>query len=441
MAQKIVKLPDVGEGVAEAEVVEWAVSPGDTVREDQMLGAVMTDKATVEIPSPASGRVVSLGAELGSTLAVGADFVVLEVGAEGSDTAPVVAAPAPAVAEPTAPSVSATSAEQPAEKTAEPAVSEVEPQPESSSASAPQIDTAQRAAQPVVVESGSTLAANSGPVLAAPAVRHRARALGIDLSSVEGSGTDGQIRHADLDVLLAQGVRADSGEVVDVPLVGLRRQIAKRMQQAKQTIPHFTYVEEVDVTELSRLREHLKALAASADKAPTLLPFLIKALVVAVADYPQMNARFNDDDDLIQQYADVHVGLATQTPAGLMVPVIRNAGACSIDLLSEHIRTLAAAARDGTAARDDLMGSTITISSLGPLGGIVSTPVINQPEVAIIGVNKIVDRPQIAHGMISERKMMNLSCSFDHRAVDGYDAAQFVQRIKTLLEYPATIFM
>ncbi len=446
MTQRIVKLPDVGEGVAEAEVVEWAVSPGDVVQEDQMLGAVMTDKATVEIPSPANGRVVSLGAELGSTLAVGADFVVLDVGATSSDSATATADSTPSMPEPAAtvtPAAPATpKVEQRPAAVAASAAADAQPQTsEAPAVVAPSIDTAQRPAQPVIVESGSAEAANNGRILAAPAVRQRARALGVDLGSVTGSGAGGQIQHADLDALLASGVRADSGEIVDVPLVGLRRQIANRMQKSKQTIPHFTYVEEVDVTELSRLREHLKAQAASAASAPTLLPFIIKALAVAVADFPQMNARFNDDDGVIQQYADVHVGLATQTPAGLMVPVIRNAGASSIDLLSERIRTLAAAAREGTAARDDLLGSTITLSSLGALGGIVSTPVINHPEVAIIAVNKIVDRAHVSNGVISERKIMNLSSSFDHRAVDGYDAAQFVQRIKTLLEYPATIFM
>ncbi len=428
MAHRIVKLPDVGEGVAEAEVVEWAVAPGDAVREDQMLGAVMTDKATVEIPSPADGRVVSLGAELGSTLAVGADFVVLDVGAAAVQESPAQPAPPEKATPPEAvrPAVKA-----PAEQ-----------QPQASVSTPPAIDgSAQQLPKTRVVEPQTADAANGARVLAAPAVRQRARALGIELGAVVGTGADGQIQHADLDAMLATGVRADSGEVVDVPLVGLRRQIAARMQKAKQTIPHFTYVEEVDVTELSRLREHLKSQAGDAGSAPTLLPFIIKAMAVALADFPQMNARFDDEAGMIRQFADIHIGLATQTPAGLMVPVIRNAGTCSIDVLSARIRELANAARDGKASRDDLVGSTITLSSLGALGGIVSTPVINHPEVAIIGVNKIVERPEFSNAMVSVRKIMNLSSSFDHRAVDGYEAAQFVQRIKTLLEYPATIFM
>lgn len=438
MTQRVVKLPDVGEGVAEAEVVEWNVAPGDTVVEDQVLGAVMTDKATVEIPSPVDGRVVSLGAELGHVLAVGADFVVLEQGADsGSIKADIpveidkpAAAPAPpATAPPAAPPPAVTASQR------------------TSDGPAADSPVATESPQPAAAHRPPSAAVSSdGPVaqraLASPAVRHRARALGIDLASVEGSGVDGQVVHADLDFnLTGRSATAQIDDVTAVPLVGLRRQIAAQMLKSTQSIPHFTYVEEVDVTELERLRHHLKMTATDGQRSPTVLPFIVRAMVVAIADHPQMNARFDDAEGLINQYRAVHVGIATQTPSGLMVPVLHDAGRCSIDQISAGVQRLAEAARSGKASRDQLSGSTITLSSLGSLGGIVSTPVINQPEVAIIGVNKIVGRPVFVSGQVQQRKMMNLSSSFDHRAIDGHDAARFIQRIKSLLEHPATLFM
>lgn len=419
MGIRIIKLPDVGEGVAEAEVVEWHVQVGQSVLEDQVLAAVMTDKATVEIPSPVAGKVLALGAEIGGVLSVGAELVRLEVAGEGDsavDAAPREAAapssPKPPVAMPT------------------PAPERDAPPPSIATTRAPL---------------GPPRAAGEKP-LASPAVRRRAREAGVDLRQVRGSGPAGRIGHEDLDAFLRgaagamkAGTRGASTDVETVKVIGLRRRIAQKMADSKRRVAHFSYVEEVDVTALEELRASLNT---RADKTRlTLMPFLMLALVKAVAEFPDMNALYDDEAETIERHAGVHIGIATQTPSGLMVPVVRHCEARDLWDCATEVRRLAEAARENRASRTELSGSTITITSLGALGGIVTTPVVNRPEVAIIGVNKQVVRPVWRDSQFVPRTMMNLSSSFDHRVIDGYVAASFVQRIKRLLETPATIFM
>jgi 2-oxoisovalerate dehydrogenase E2 component (dihydrolipoyl transacylase) len=425
MGTRIIKMPDVGEGVAEAEIVEWHVEVGQSVLEDQILAAVMTDKATVEIPSPVAGKVLALGGEVGATLAVGAELVRLEVAGEGN--AEVAAAPREA----------APTAHPPAERLTTPPPPPKTPAP-----------TPVEAATPVARGSlGPPRPAGEKPI-ASPAVRRRAREAGIDLRQVRGSGPAGRISHDDLDAFLRSGPQAaPSGggrvartEVETVKVIGLRRRIAQKMAESKRRAAHFSYVEEIDVTALEDLRAKLNAENPDRPRL-TLMPFLMQALVRAVADFPEMNALYDDEAETIERHAGVHIGIATQTPSGLMVPVARHCEARGLWDCAAEVRRLAEAARNGQATRAELAGSTITITSLGPLGGIVTTPVLNRPEVAIIGVNRQVVRPVWQGAEFVPRTMMNLSSSFDHRVIDGYNAAQFVQRIKGLLEAPATIFI
>jgi len=431
MGIRIIKLPDVGEGVAEAELVEWHVEVGQSVLEDQLLAAVMTDKATVEIPSPVAGTVVSLGVEVGGTLAVGAELLRLEVAGEGDGE---VAAAAPRPAEPLA-------EEAPPERLPTPA-------PEPAAKPVPTPAAAPMRTAPPQAALGPPRPPGEKP-LASPAVRRRAREAGVDLRQVRGTGPAGRIGHDDLDAFLKGGGqpaaspgggRVARTEVETVKVIGLRRRIAQKMAESKRRAAHFSYVEEVDVTALEELRARLNAENAERPRL-TLIPFLMQALVKAVADFPQMNALYDDEAEVIERHAGVHVGIATQTPSGLMVPVVRHCEARGLWDCAAEVRRLAEAARDGRAARDELAGSTITITSLGPLGGIVSTPVINRPEVAIVGVNRQVVRPVWQGAEFVPRTMMNLSSSFDHRVVDGYDAARFIQRLRGLLEAPATIFI
>lgn len=431
MGRYVFKLPDVGEGTAEAEVVAWHVKPGDRVEEDQTLVDVMTDKATVEIPSPVKGTVLSVNGTPGNMLAVGSELVVFEVEGEGNAAADAPTAPA---AEPPAP------VPQKVESAA--------PQTLAAAASAVAVLEAPRPA-PVAAPAPVVARTPGEKPTASPAVRRRAWELGIALQFVPGSGPGGRIQHGDLDRYLQQGGNSApqrSGavqrhEVEEVPVRGLRRKIAQSMQEAKRRIPHFSYIEEVDVTALEDLRKQVNAEHGAKSGKLTLLPFLIRALVRALPDYPQINARYDDEADIVHRFAAVHAGIATQTPGGLVVPVVRHAEALDLWQTAETIRTLAATAREGKATREQLSGSTITITSLGTLGGLATTPIINQPEVAIVGVNKIVERPVVRSSQIVVRSMMNLSCSFDHRVVDGWDAAEFVQRIRGLLEQPATLFM
>ncbi|MBH9551413.1 dihydrolipoamide acetyltransferase family protein [Inhella gelatinilytica] len=442
MGAYVIKMPDIGEGIAEVELVAWHVQPGDWVAEDQILADVMTDKATVEIPSPVAGRVISHGGKVGQVMAVGSEVIRLEVEGEGNvkegDAAPAAAQPAPApLGASAAPAVSAAPAPAPMAAAA--------PAPAAAPAAKPPAKAAVRTAAP-------RRAANEKPI-ASPAVRRRAWDLGLELQFVPGTGPAGRITHEDLDAFAASGASGVGGGEADsryalrldeepVPVIGLRRKIAQKMQQAKRQIPHFTYVEEVDVTELEALRQRLNAQHAKSRTKLTLLPFIARAIVIAVRDFPQVNARFDDEANVVTRYGAVHIGMAAQTDAGLMVPVIRHAETLDPWACAEEIARLADAAKTGKASRDELSGSTITITSLGALGGIVTTPVINHPEVGIIGVNKMVERPMFDRdGRVVPRLLMNLSSSFDHRVVDGMDAALFVQRIRALLETPATLFI
>jgi len=420
MGLRSIKLPDVGEGVAEAELVEWHVKIGDAVQEDQVLAAVMTDKATVEIPAPFAGKVVSLGGEVGSVLAVGAELLRLETPGQDNEAEP--------------PPVPRARVEAPRLEMPEPDVEEGRDEPEPAPA-AP------------LIRLGPPRPPGERPV-ASPAVRRRAREAGIDLRQVRGSGPAGRIGHADLDVFLrsdgaghALRGRVQNTAVEPVKVIGLRKRIAQRMAESKRRAAHFTYVEEVDVTALEELRATLNNEAGRNRPRLTLLPFLILALVRAVAEFPQMNALYDDEAEIVHRHGGLHAGIATQTASGLMVPVLRHAEARDLWDCAAEIRRLAEAARSGRATREELTGSTITVTSLGALGGIVTTPVLNRPEVAIVGVNRQVVRPIWQAGQFVPRTMMNLSSSFDHRVVDGYDAARFVQRLKTLLEAPATIFI
>ena len=419
MGKYIFKLPDVGEGTAEAEVVKWHVAVGDTIKEDALLVDVMTDKATVELTSPVSGKVLELRGELGEMAVVGAPIAIFEIEGAGNEGASPSPRPSPARGEGGAPpSPTPTPAPTPA------------PAPVTASKPAP-------TPRPI-----------GQRVLAPPAVRRRAEELGINLQFVGGSGPAGRITHADLDAFQQNGgVVAAAGGLTrrqgaeQHKVIGLRRKIAERMSDAKRRIPHFSYIEEVDVTALEELRQHLNHKYHGKRAKLTILPFLMKAIVKAAVDFPHINATFDDEAGIVHRHAPLHIGIATQTPGGLMVPVVRHAEARDLWDCAAEVSRLAHAARDGSAARDELSGSTITISSLGAMGGIAATPVINPPEVAILGVNKLVERPMVKDGQIVIRKMMNLSSSFDHRVVDGYDAAEFIQRLKALLEHPATLFM
>jgi len=429
MGVHVIKMPDIGEGIAEVELVAWHVKPGDTVAEDQVLADVMTDKATVEIPSPVVGTVIAVGGEIGQVMAVGSELIRIEVaGAGNAKDAPV------AIAKPAAPVVPAVTAMPAARASPAPAVTTPAP---SSRSTAPVV--AQVPRQP-----------GDKPVTS-PAVRRRAWDLGLELQFVPGSGPDGRITHEDLDAYAARapgtqpsstGPRyAERNDEEAIQVIGLRRKIAQKMQEAKRRIPHFTYVEEIDVTELEALRAQLNAKWGAERGRLTLLPLLARAIVLAVREFPQANARFDDDTGVVTRYGAVHIGIATQTDGGLMVPVLRHAEARDLWSTAAEITRLAEAARTAKAARDELSGSTITITSLGALGGIVTTPVINHPEVAIVGVNRIVERPMMRGGAVVPRLMMNLSSSFDHRVVDGAVAARFVQALRGLLECPATLFV
>ncbi|WP_338512272.1 dihydrolipoamide acetyltransferase family protein [Pseudomonas trivialis] len=415
MGTHVIKMPDIGEGIAEVELSVWHVKVGDMVVEDQVLADVMTDKAMVDIPSPVHGKVIALGGEPGEVMAVGSVLISIEVeGAGNAKEAPVVAASEPVQ---TAPVV-----------VAKPALPVTQAKP---------------AAAPVAREGDER-------PLASPAVRKHALDAGIQLRLVQGSGPAGRILHEDLDAYLQQGSAkasmasnpyAERHDEEQIPVIGMRRKIAQRMQDATRRAAHFSYVEEIDVTALDELRVHLNEKHGATRGKLTLLPFIVRAMVVALREFPQINARYDDEAQVITRLGAVHVGVATQSDVGLMVPVVRHAEGRSLWGNAEEIARLAAAARNGKASREELSGSTITLTSLGALGGIVSTPVLNLPEVAIVGVNRIVERPMVVKGQIVVRKMMNLSSSFDHRVVDGMDAAQFIQAIRGLLEQPASLFL
>ena len=429
MVECMIKLPDVGEGVAEVEIVELRVKPGDPVREGDVLAAVMTDKATVEIPSPADGRVLWIGPEVGQKAAVGSEFIKLETGGSSGSVRATPNAPAtppdrqrsapvsPAVDMPLDEDVDVSVAREPARLSLH----------------------------------GVNRPAPGKPAdrpIAAPAVRAYARDQGVDLRFVPGSGPASRILREDVDAYLAGGGQAGAAPgrtantmIEEIKIIGLRRKIAQRLQDTKRRVPHFSYIEEVDVTDLEALRADVNSTKRADRPHLTVLPFLMRALVMALHDFPRMNARFDDTTDTLYRHHGMHIGIAIQTVNGLLVGVVRHAEARTIWDCAGEVQRLSDAARAGTVAREDLGGSTITITSLGARGGLASTPVINAPEIAIIGVNKIAIRPVWRGAAFEPRKIMNLSSSFDHRIVDGWDAAEFIQRLRSFLEAPAKIFM
>ena len=422
MSNYVFKLPDLGEGTVEAEIVNWRVKPGDTIAEDEVIVEVMTEKAAVELPAPVGGRVLSITGTPGDMVPVGADLIVIETGtpattAAGAPTPAAAPAAAPASAPP-ARRAGANGAEAPAQA---PAAS-----------------------------------ARAGRVATSPAIRRRAHEAGIDLQQVTGSGPNGRILPKDLEAFVARrsqptplrpapkavpSARASAAATEEIKVIGLRRLIAQRMSEAKRNIPHFAYVEELDITELESLRRHVNRKPADGAPSLTYLPFLALALIRVLRDFPQCNAHYDAERGVIVRHAAVHLGVATQTAEGLKVPVVHNAQELGLWELAAQMRRVAEAARTNKAKREELSGSTITITSLGKLGGIASTPIINAPEVAIIGVNRAVERPLVLEGAIAIRLTMNLSSSFDHRFVDGYDAAAMIQALKEHLEHPATIFI
>lgn len=407
MARFEFRLPDIGEGIAEAEIVGWHVKVGDRVSEDQGVADMMTDKATVEMESPVSGIVTELAGDVGDMVPIGSTLLVIETEGDVEQT----------------PSAPEAGIQIPATEQSPPLHFIPEPHPEATEISIPQ-----PAAQ----------------ALASPAVRARARELGVDLAQIKARG-DGRIRHADLDAFLSysagQGYRPAGAKRADeeIKVIGMRRRIAENMAASKRNIPHFTYVEEIDVTQLEDMRGDLNANRGDRPKL-TMLPLLIVAICKALPGFPMINARFDDEAGVVTRHGAVHLGMATQTDAGLMVPVIRDAQDRNVWQLAAEITRLAEAARSGKAKSEELSGSTLTITSLGPLGGIATTPVINRPEVAIIGPNRVIERPVIRNGEIVAAKLMNLSISCDHRVVDGWDAASFVQAIRKLLETPVLLF-
>jgi len=397
MSEYVFKLPDLGEGTVESEIGEWFINVGDQVNEEDVVGTMMTDKAAVELSSPITGKVVKLAGEPGDIIAVGAALVVFDiegdVGKEVTEIDPSRSPPQRAIAEPEA----------------------------------------------------KAAPTKQGRVMTSPAVRRRAKEAGIDLHDVPGTGPGGRVTRKDFDAF-AGGASAPiaakaAPTTKEIKVIGLRRIIAERMATATREIPHFTYVEEIDITELEALRKHLNSKKTDPAERLTLLPFLGLALIRALREFPQCNTTYDKDRNVLIQHGPVHLGVATQTNDGLKVPVVHNADAHSIDGLAGEIRRVSEAARNNTITKGELSGSTITITSLGKLGGIVSTPVINQPEVGIIGVNRAVERPVVVNGQVDVRLMMNLSSSFDHRFVDGYDAAAMIQRIREMLEHPAMIFI
>ncbi len=443
MGQRSIRMPDVGEGVAEAEIVEWSVKVGDLVREDQIVAAVMTDKATVEIPTPVAGTVLALGGGVGDVLAVGSELIRID--APGlPDSAP---APRPKGIAKTAAVAGARDARPPdapgGAASRPPAVEEPAAEPSLASAASPP-----RRVPPATPQTGAPRPHGEKP-LASPAVRLSAREAGVDLRFVHGTGPAGRITHDDLDAFIARPpeapARATGKEpnmaVETIRIVGMRRRIALNMAESARRVAHFSYVEETDATALEELRAALNVRAAEERPKLTILPFLMLAIVKAVADFPQINAHYDDDNDVVTRFGAVHLGIVTQTPVGLMVPVVRHAETLTLHGCAREMRRVSEAARQGVAARDELSGSTITLTSLGALGGIASTPIVNRPEVAIVGVNRIVVRPLWRDGGFVPRKTMNLSSSFDHRVVDGHDAATFIQRVRALIETPASLFI
>jgi len=458
MSEYVFKLPDLGEGTVEAEIVEWHVKPGDEVKEGDVICDVMTDKANVEVPAPVDGKVLRTSGEPGDVIAVGSELIALEAKGKaaqprrgerpsGREAAPEPKQTEPA-GEPEPPEPEPEPEPEPAQSEPAEAAADSKPAPEPEPAAEPQPPAAAAPDHDAEAESSHERELRD-KVITSPAIRRRAKEAGIDLRTVDGSGPRGRILRRDLDAALAGDTRpgrtaaaprraASGEEFEETKVIGVRRVIAERMSQSKREIPHFAYVEEVDVSDLERTRRHLSEVH---ERRLTVLPFIAVSLIRALADFPQCNARYDAERGMLQTYRPVHLGIATQTDDGLKVPVVRDAQALSLWDLASEIARVAEGARSGKAGRNELSGSTITITSLGRMGGIVTTPVINYPEVGIIGVNKAVDRPVVVDGQVTVRTMMNLSSSFDHRFVDGFDAAAMIQRVKGLLENPASLFV
>ncbi|MET0498372.1 MAG: dihydrolipoamide acetyltransferase family protein [Steroidobacteraceae bacterium] len=420
MTRFIFRLPDIGEGVTQAEIVAWHVQVGDRVAEDQSLVDVMTEKATVDMTSPVSGVVVATTGAAGEFVPVGASLVEFEVDGTTEVTEEKKPAAAAKTAEPPRPA--------PPAKVRETSAPKKPPAP--------------------AAQAFTTRPVDEAP-LASPVVRRRAYELGIPLQFVPGSAPAGRITEQDLEEFIARGGNvapvndrfAKRHGVHDTKLIGLRRRIAEKMQEAKRNIPHFGYVEEFDMTELEALRRELNEDRSENQPKLTLLPFFMRAIVALVPEFPHVNSRYDEEPGVLRSYDAVHIGIATQSDAGLMVPVVRHCESLDLWGCARELSRVTAAARAGTATREELTGSTITLTSLGALGGISATPVINAPEVAIIGPNKLVDRPVVFNGQIAIRTLMNLSCAFDHRIIDGHDAARFVSRLRRLIERPAHLFL
>ncbi|MFT5452108.1 MAG: 2-oxoisovalerate dehydrogenase E2 component (dihydrolipoyl transacylase) [Enterobacterales bacterium] len=436
MGNYLIDVPDIGEGIAEVEIVEWPVAVGATVEEDDIICVVMTDKATVEIPSPIDGTLSWLGAEAGDMIAVGAKLVRLQVEGQGNDDGDTEVSITDEVKEESVISTPQVEIETVVEAAVVSTVVVTAP-------------VAQFSSEPSTTIQSSGIPRPEGEKpIAAPAVRQRARNAGIDLHFVRGTGPANRITHEDLDSFIAGGATAPVAQagvantsVEEIKVIGLRRKIAKVMQDTMQRLPHFTYVEEVDVTELELLRAKLNKNRRDDQPKLTILPFIIKALAKAIKVYPEMSSRFDDVANVVHRYGAAHVGIATQTDSGLVVPVVKHAEALDIWGAASEVKRLSTACRNGSVKREELTGSTITITSLGPMGGIVTTPVINAPEVAIVSINKIAKRPVWQDGAFIPRDIMNLSSSFDHRIIDGWEATLFIQQMKGFLESPATLFM
>jgi 2-oxoisovalerate dehydrogenase E2 component (dihydrolipoyl transacylase) len=422
MQPVVFKLPDLGEGVVEAEIVAWYVKPGVQVRADQPLVEVMTDKATVTIPSGVDGRVINTHGEVGETVAVGSELVSFDLSIKTAD--------APAAEE-------ATNGKQ--------RTIVAQPSPDEPATVSMMHHMATPAA--AATTNGSSRSASEPSPLASPAVRRRAREMHVDLQHVPGSGPNGRITHGDIDVFLRTEFaptaprRMPGSHTTEIQMAGLRRRIAEKMVVSNTQIPHFTYIEEVDITELEALREHLNSHRTDGQPKLTYLPFIMLAVARSLGRFSQLNAHYDDKREVITRYEAVHLGIATQTDRGLCVPVVRHAEAMDLWQAAREMRRITEAARNQTITRNDLSGSTFTVTSLGSMGGLAATPIINHPEVGILGVNKASDRPVVHHGQIAIRRMVNLSGSFDHRVVDGADGAVFIQCVKDYLEHPATIFI
>jgi 2-oxoisovalerate dehydrogenase E2 component (dihydrolipoyl transacylase) len=451
MSEYVFKLPDLGEGTVEAEIVEWHVKPGDAVREGDIIADVMTDKANVEVPAPVTGTVLRTSGTPGDMVAVGAELIAFDLTGDAklpvSPPAPrpkeVVDEDARSAGEPVTERTKAVPAETPVP--VREAASENPRQAKTDSSAGAESEAVGPAAA-----AGAMPAPGEAPrVRTSPAVRRRAKEAGVDLATVTGTGPGGRILRADLEAVVSgepgrQAAMVEPtgpGEIEEVRVIGVRRVIANRLQAAKREIPHFAYVEEVDVTRLESLRQKLNDENREGRPRLTYLPFIGLALIRALRNFPQCNAQFDSEAGVIRRFSSVHLGVAAQTPDGLKVPVVHHANRLGLWQLAEQMARVTTAARDNTATRTELTGSSITITSLGALGGIVSTPVINAPEVAIIGVNKAVDRPMVIDGRVEIRRMMNLSSSFDHRFVDGFDGASLIQEVRSYLEEPATIFI